>query len=218
MRNFTVVTLLLLCSLCWICISLSESQTVEVQSGEEVTLLCSNFSSSPTQIFWFRVVRRSQPHCVSHMFKPREPASLCDGFQNGSFEMSANISTVFLKIKQVNSSDSGLYFCGYYISKKPVIVDATYLEVQEFDGTTKLTSVILGGLIIFLIMVIIWLAVKIRKLHKAHVEEQNPQQTETQSSDDLNYAAVTFRPKSKRNHQPAPDREVKPNAIYSATR
>ncbi|XP_049425506.1 uncharacterized protein LOC125884485 isoform X7 [Epinephelus fuscoguttatus] len=130
MRNFTMVTLLLLCSLCWICVSLSESQTVEVQSGEEVTLLCSNFSSSPTQIIWFRVVRRSQPHCVSFMYKPREPASLCDGFQNGNFEMSSNISTVFLKIKQVNSSDSGLYFCGYYIGKKPLIVDATYLEVQ----------------------------------------------------------------------------------------
>ena len=44
--------------------------------------------------------------------------------------MSSNISTVFLKIKHVNSSDSGLYFCGYYNSRNPVICDATHLEVQ----------------------------------------------------------------------------------------
>ena len=114
----------------WISVSVSESQTVEVQPGEDVTLLCSNFSSTPSQIYWFRAVKRSQPRCVSFMFEAPEPATLCDGFQNGKFEMTSNMSAVFLKIKQVNSSDSGLYFCGYIITKNLVIVDATYLEVQ----------------------------------------------------------------------------------------
>ena len=103
---------------------------MEVQSGQEVTLLCSNFSSAITQIFWFRVVSRSQPRCVSQMFRTADPAKLCDGFQSGKFEMSSNISTLFLRIKQVNSSDSGLYFCGFYLSRAPVIVSSTYVQVQ----------------------------------------------------------------------------------------
>lgn len=89
--------------------SVSECQTVEVQSGEEVTLSCSNFSSSTTQIYWLRVVKRAEPRCIAFMFKPLEPAKFCDGFQNGKFEASSNISTLFLKIKQVEFSDSGLY-------------------------------------------------------------------------------------------------------------
>ncbi|KAJ4949250.1 hypothetical protein JOQ06_020766 [Pogonophryne albipinna] len=144
MRNSNVIAVLLLCSLSWICVS-SESQTVDVSPGEEVTLLCSNFSSAVTQIMWFRVVKRSKPRCVSHMFDPLQPASF-----------------------------------------------STYLDVQE-DGSTKLLSYILYSLIMFLIVIVICMAVKIKKLQKANVEEQNPQPTEVQGSDDLIYAAVTFR-------------------------
>ncbi|XP_030286130.1 uncharacterized protein LOC115589431 [Sparus aurata] len=204
MSNFNVMKALLLCSLGWISVSGSDSQTVEVQTGDDVSLLCSNYTSSPTQIIWFSVVKRSQPHCVSHMFKATEPATLCDGFKSGKFETSSNISTLFLRIKQVDSSDSGLYFCGYSLNGAPVIVSGTYLEVQEvIGGTTRLTGAILGSLTVVLVIVAICLAVKIKKLQKACAKEQNPRQTE--SSDDLNYAAVTFRPMSKRNHRPASD-------------
>ncbi|XP_073331631.1 uncharacterized protein [Pagrus major] len=218
MRNSTVIAALLLCSLSWISVSGSESQTVEVQSGQEVTLLCSNFSSAPTQIIWFRVVKRSQPRCVSHMFRVTEPAKLCDGFQSGKFEMSTNISTLFLKIKQADSSDSGLYFCGYYFSGAPLIVHSTYLQVQViflvevFGGTTELISVLLGCLTVFLMMVVICLVVKIKQLQKALAEGQIPQQTESPA--ELNYVAVTFRP--KKSHRRS-ETEVE-TAIYSATR
>lgn len=114
----------------WISVSVSDSQTFEVQSGEEVTLLCSNYSSSPTEIFWFRVTKRSELHCICSMSQPHEPASFCTGIQSGKFEMSTNISTVFLKIKQVDLLDSGLYFCGTYLSNYAVIVHATNVEVQ----------------------------------------------------------------------------------------
>ncbi|KAG7999458.1 hypothetical protein GBF38_000347 [Nibea albiflora] len=166
----------------WISVSASESQTVDVQSGQEVTLLCSNFSSVHTHIFWFKLVNKRHPHCVAQMFMPLKPATFCPGFQNEKFEMQSNISTVFLKIKQVDLSDSGLYFCGYYVSGDPVIVDATYLEVQEFDGVKNLMSVTLAALTVFLVMVVICLAGKIKKPQKADNEEENPQWREGYST------------------------------------
>ncbi|XP_069578869.1 uncharacterized protein [Brachyistius frenatus] len=220
MGNLTLVTLLLLCSLSLIPVSLRESQTVEVQSGEEVTLLCSNFSSAPTQILWFRAVKRSNLTCVSFMFKDPNSTSYCQGFLNGKFEMTSNMSTVFLRIKPVNSSDSGLYFCGYHTNRNVVIVEATNLEVQEvFDVRRNLTRVILGALTVFLLMVIICLVVKIKTLQKGdHAEEQTAQQTERLGSDDLNYAAVTFHAKTDRHRGPASEGEVEGVVIYSATR
>ncbi|XP_031592156.2 uncharacterized protein LOC116317507 isoform X1 [Oreochromis aureus] len=175
MRNFDSLTVLLVCTLSWIPVS----QPLEVQSEKEVTLLCSNFSSSPTQIFWFRVTNRAKLTCIAVMFKPDEPASFCDGFQNGKFEMSTNLSTVFLKIKQVDLLDSGLYFCGYKIQKSTVIVEATDLVVQDtFIRLPNVMSVILGVLTVFLITVIVCLTVKIKKLQKVHTEGKNLQQEE----------------------------------------
>uniref|UniRef100_A0A8D0CPE6 Immunoglobulin V-set domain-containing protein n=1 Tax=Sander lucioperca TaxID=283035 RepID=A0A8D0CPE6_SANLU len=131
--------------------------------------------------------------------------SFCDGFQN-RFEMSSNISTVFLKIKRVDLSDSGLYFCGFFIGRHTVIVNATYLKVQEeSDGMTNLVIVILG---VFLNIVVIVLAVKIRKL-----------QTGTDlGSDELNYAALNFQAKPKRSSRPASERELETHVVYAATR
>nr|XP_020471953.1 uncharacterized protein LOC109969423 [Monopterus albus] len=218
MRNFPLTIVLLLCGLSGISVSVSEFHTVEVQSGEEVTLLCSNFSSSLTQIMWFKVAKRVKPQCICHLFKSTEPAKFCDGFQNGKYEATSNVSNLFLKMKLVELSDSGLYFCGYYITRTPVIVEATYLEVQgEFDGLTKWISVILGGLTVVLTTVIIGLLVKNKKLQKAHTEEQNRQRWEAPETTFLNYASVTFHPKTNRNLRPGSKSEVETTVIYSAT-
>uniref|UniRef100_A0A3Q1J6Z5 Ig-like domain-containing protein n=1 Tax=Anabas testudineus TaxID=64144 RepID=A0A3Q1J6Z5_ANATE len=230
MRSFTLITALLLYS--WISVSGSESQTVEVQPGEEVTLLCSNISKHATQTEWFRVVQRTKPRCISSLYRADYNSSYCDGFQNG-FEMSSNTSTVFLKIKRVDLSDSGLYFCGFYINTHTVITSATYLNVQgkiivmsniflelfhkvlsqkyennDPDGTTNLMTVILCGLTVFLTTVIIGLFVKIRKL-----------KTGTNlASDDLNYAALSFLEKPKRVRKPASESVLEPNVVCAATR
>ncbi|GLD57224.1 uncharacterized protein AKAME5_002987900 [Lates japonicus] len=100
-------------------------------------------------------------------------------------------------------------------------------------------SVILGGLTVFLALVIVGLVVKIkklqkvlvfkiRKLHTAHKERHNPQHSETQlcemshlqnlGSDDLNYAALSFLPKAKRSRRPPSERELEPNVVYAASR
>uniref|UniRef100_A0A3Q3IHU1 Ig-like domain-containing protein n=1 Tax=Monopterus albus TaxID=43700 RepID=A0A3Q3IHU1_MONAL len=205
MRNFPLTIVLLLCGLSGISVSVSEFHTVEVQSGEEVTLLCSNFSSSLTQIMWFKVAKRVKPQCICHLFKSTEPAKFCDGFQNGKYEATSNVSNLFLKMKLVELSDSGLYFCGYYITRTPVIVEATYLEVQEFDGLTKWISVILGGLTVVLTTVIIGLLVKNKKLQKGTFTK-------------VYYAltSILFLVTLIRNLRPASEREVE-TVIYSAT-
>ncbi|KAM9335982.1 uncharacterized protein ABDE67_020985 isoform 2-T2 [Symphorus nematophorus] len=224
--NFTVITAFFLCSLSWLSVSCSEFQTVEVQPGEDVSLSCTNVSENNFPAFWFRQVNRTKISCISNMYRSQGTVKYCDGVQNGKFKMSSNINTLFLNIKHVNLSDSGLYFCSFY-SKGFPIFSAFHLNIkgsdephddskpdskskEESDGITKLTSVILGALTVLLVMVIIGLVVKNRKLQKADTE-QNSEQRENVGSDDLNYAAVTFRPTGKR-------REVEPNVVYAATR
>uniref|UniRef100_A0A671XV15 Immunoglobulin domain-containing protein n=1 Tax=Sparus aurata TaxID=8175 RepID=A0A671XV15_SPAAU len=203
--------------------SCSESHTLEVRTGDEVTLLCSNLATSPTQTDWFRVVNRTKPHCISSMYGSDGKVLFCDGFQNGKFEMSSNVSTVFLKIKQVDLSDTGLYFCGFYIKTHTVISTATYLNVQESNSTISLGEerygmanimcLILGGLTVLLTIFIIALAVKIKTIQTGTVDLQR-----NMGSDDLSYAAVRFQAKPKRNRRPASEREMETHVVYAATR
>ncbi|XP_049425524.1 uncharacterized protein LOC125884491 [Epinephelus fuscoguttatus] len=224
MLNFTLITALLLCSLSWISVSVSE--TVEVNSGENVTLLCSNMSKRDSLTFWFRLVQKTKISCISVMFRSDSKAQFCEGIQERKFEMRSNMSTLSLKIKQVNSSDSGLYFCGFYANGRPAF-RVTRLNIKgnnephgekeknckkESDGIAELTSVILGALTVVLVMVIIVLVVKNRKRQTANEEEQKPEQSQNVGSDDVNYAAVTFQTtRAKR-------RELEPNVVYAATR
>ncbi|XP_067435512.1 uncharacterized protein [Thunnus thynnus] len=233
MRSFILITALLLCSLSWITVSVSESQTVEVRPGEEITLQCSDISRTPTHTYWSRLVKRTNISCISSMYGSGGNAEYCDGFQNGKFKMSSNVSTVSLKITQVDLSDSGLYFCGFYMDGRTVlkVIDLKFQGHDEFsvdvdseckkksDGITNLLlRVVLGGQTVLLVMIIIGLVVKIRKLQTAPNEEQNTPQCENLGSDNLNYAALSFNPKPKRIQRPASGREVEPNVIYAATR
>uniref|UniRef100_A0A3P9N1Y6 Ig-like domain-containing protein n=1 Tax=Poecilia reticulata TaxID=8081 RepID=A0A3P9N1Y6_POERE len=110
----------------WIC----EFLTVEVHPGEDITLFCSNLSSSPTQTDWFRVIHGTKPSCISSMYGSESEPSYCHGFQSEKFNMSSNKTTVFLQIKQVDLMDSGLYFCGFYIKKHTIVGSATELIIK----------------------------------------------------------------------------------------
>ncbi|XP_038586980.1 uncharacterized protein LOC119912075 [Micropterus salmoides] len=217
MMNFTLVTALLF-TFSWISVSVSEFHTVEVQPGEEVTLMCSNFSSLPSHINWFRLNNRSNASCISTMMSSDANALFCDGFQNSKFNMTSNTTTLFLKIKQVDLSDSGLYFCGLISNGNSVIVSATYLKVQENPHEKTTPSVILGAVTVFLIIAVTGLAVKISKLQTAEKEEQNPQQSENLDSDDLKDAALTLYSTTIRNRRPASEREVETCVIYAASK
>uniref|UniRef100_A0A3Q3LC24 Uncharacterized LOC113122378 n=1 Tax=Mastacembelus armatus TaxID=205130 RepID=A0A3Q3LC24_9TELE len=203
------------CVLNWVSVSGSEFQTVQVQPGQEVTLLCRNISTSPTHTFWSRFTNRTRISCISSMYKSDSKPSFCHGFQNGKYEMSSNVSTVFLTIKQVDLSDSGLYLCGFYINGHTII----HSDLFGYINLTELMSVILAAAVtvtVVLIMTIIALAVKYRKLQTAHKEQS--QQNQNLHSEDLNYAALSFHPKANRNRRPASDRQLEPNVVYAATR
>ncbi|XP_068569684.1 uncharacterized protein [Cebidichthys violaceus] len=225
MKNFTLITALSLCSFSWMFISVSQCQTVEVQAGGEVTLLSDNIAKYESRIFWFRLENRTKASCISAMFNSVKKASYCEGFENGKFEMTTNITTVSLKIKEVDLSDSGLYFCGFYAAGIPTF-NVIHLNVEGSDEphddgdskceTTNL-SVILAGLTVLLVTVIIGLAVKVRKLQTAANEEQNPQQLENLDSGEQKDAALSLS-STTRNRRPASEREVETRVLYAASR
>uniref|UniRef100_A0A3B4ZRF7 Ig-like domain-containing protein n=1 Tax=Stegastes partitus TaxID=144197 RepID=A0A3B4ZRF7_9TELE len=174
--------------LCWISVSVSEFLIVEVQPAHEVTLMCNNYTSVAANIFWFRMTSEPNISCISSMSSSDSNASLCDGFKNGNFIMTSNITNLFLKIK-IDLSDSGLYYCGFYANSHPTnFSDSCTLfpfisDNSESDGdddcksqkksdeNTNLMVVILGGLTVLLLMVIIGLLVKIKKLHREKSDE-----------------------------------------------
>ncbi|XP_070849926.1 uncharacterized protein [Chaetodon trifascialis] len=199
MMNFTLTAAFILC---WISVSASESQTVEAQPGEEVTLMCSNISKYDGVMFWFRLVNRNQISCIFVLYNSKSNATLCDGYQSGKFEMRSNTSTVFLQIKQVDLSDSGQYFCGFYNSGRPLF-SVIYLNIEDdSEGISKLMSVILGALTVFLVMVIVALVVKSRKRQNGWIIVSfcQPQTVEVLSGQEVtlvsnnmsNYKSVTF--------------------------
>lgn len=125
----------------WLSVSGSEFQTVEVQSGEEVTLQCSNISRSSTHTEWFRVVNRATLSCIASMYGSNGQALFCDGFQNGKFNMTSNNVAVFLQIKPVDLSDAGLYFCGFFLDYHIIISTRVELRIQgEFRLKTFLCN------------------------------------------------------------------------------
>ncbi|XP_063325134.1 uncharacterized protein LOC134624082 [Pelmatolapia mariae] len=217
MRSFVLITALIFCSLRWIFVSGSEVHTVKVQRGEEVTLQCSNISTSPTHTEWFRVVNMTKTSCISSMFGSHGQASFCDGFQNGKFNMSSNVTSVFLKITEVSLSDAGLYFCGFYVDVHIIISNAVELRFEEEpERCINLMSIVLGGLTVLLTMVVIVLVLKVRNLQTA--TEPKDEEHKNMNSDDLNYAALSFQTKAKRSRRPATQREPEPNVVYAATR
>ncbi|KAF7659291.1 hypothetical protein LDENG_00000480, partial [Lucifuga dentata] len=149
-----------------------QTQTVEVQTGQEVTLPCKNISNTPTSTFFFRLVNGTKTSCISSMYAFNGKASFCPEFENGKFEMRSNVSTVFLTIKKVDLSDSGLYFCGFYINGQ-VLTNVIHLNVQEDPEGTHMTFWIMFGVTVAFFLVIIGLLVQMRKLHGGTISEMS---------------------------------------------
>ncbi|CAG5929488.1 unnamed protein product [Menidia menidia] len=127
-----------------------------------------------------------------------------------------------------------MYFCGVYKKRHTILDCAVELIIKGNNGTNKkahpdsraekadgirdLMSVILGALSVILTVVVIVLAVRIRRLQTVLNEKQPKRKKENAASEDLNYAAVHFQAKSKRGRRPAAERQPEPHVVYAATR
>uniref|UniRef100_A0A3B3WLV6 Immunoglobulin domain-containing protein n=1 Tax=Poecilia mexicana TaxID=48701 RepID=A0A3B3WLV6_9TELE len=212
MGNFSL-RLALLCNLSWVAVSVCLFQTVTVQPHEEVTLRCANLSRIAGHIFWFKLADGPNVSRISSMSTSEAVPSFCDEFQLGRFVMRSNVTNIFLDIKQVEVNDSGLYFCGFYAEDFPGVFAATYLHVEgKIVIPHNLMNWILGGVVIFLAMVIISLVVKIRTLLTVSSFILQNLDSCTQ-----NYAALSFPPKAKSN-RPAAERQADSCVLYAATR
>ncbi|MEQ2315098.1 hypothetical protein AMECASPLE_018750 [Ameca splendens] len=216
--NFTLIGALL-CMFSWISTSVCQFRTVMVQPGEKATLRCSNLSSFPTFLHWFKLAHGPNASLILSMKSPERNGLSSNKVQLGRFTMSSNITDLFLNIKTVGLSDAGLYFCGTYTDENPGIFSATYLQVKDvFDEVTNVPAVIMGAVTLSLVLLIICLAAKIVALQRAPVYTSNQLQNENQNSDKLNYAAPRFRPKAQSNRRPVAERELETTTVYAATR
>uniref|UniRef100_A0A3B3UUL0 Immunoglobulin domain-containing protein n=1 Tax=Poecilia latipinna TaxID=48699 RepID=A0A3B3UUL0_9TELE len=224
MGNFSLM-LALLCNLSWVVVSVCLFQTVTVQPHEEVTLRCANLSRIAGHIFWFKLADGPNVSRISSMSTSEAVPSFCDEFQQGRFVMRSNVTNIFLDIKQVEVNDSGLYFCGFYAEDFPGVFAATYLHVEvsllhQIEEPDNLMNWILGGVVIFLAMVIISLVVKIRTLYPGIINSMTVSSFILQNLDSCtqNYAALSFPPKAKSNRRPAAERQADSCVLYAATR
>ncbi|XP_007568750.1 uncharacterized protein LOC103149492 [Poecilia formosa] len=233
MMNINVV-LVFLFTFSWITKSDFEFHSVLVQPGEDVTLLCPNFTNVVEHIFWYKLMDGPNVSSISSIIDPGSEARLHNEFQREKFDMTSNITNIFLNIKQVNFSDSGVYICGTMSPSCQKIFSETYLQVEDFtgakcgsdpkseqdglDGFIKLLTVTLGGLVILLAAVIVGLVWKIRTFHNAQTNKQHRQQNENLDSNSENYAALKFRPKANSNTQLSEVRETEASVLHAATR
>uniref|UniRef100_A0A3B5ARA8 Ig-like domain-containing protein n=1 Tax=Stegastes partitus TaxID=144197 RepID=A0A3B5ARA8_9TELE len=180
MGKFTIIAALL-CTFSWISVSVAEFVTVEVQPAQEVTLMCNNYTRLASNIFWYRITSEPIISCISSMSSSIGKVFLFGGFQNDKFDMTSNVTNLFLKIRSVDVSDSGLYFCGFtvkhlYLQCKIYInlwdsefdSDIDRMSQRKSDVNTNLMGGILCGLTVLLLMAIIGLAVTVRNRHKVN--------------------------------------------------
>ncbi|XP_043953874.1 uncharacterized protein LOC122820484 [Gambusia affinis] len=217
MMNFNLFGVFL-CMFSWTSTSVCQFHSVVVQPGAEVTLRCSNLSQFPTYLHWFKLA--DGPNATIIVSMSSSGWSRLNKTPLGQFTMISNITDVFLNIRSVDFSDTGLYFCGKKnTDENPEIFSATYLkvEVNVCDEVINVPTPILSAVTIFLVLLIICLAAKIWILQRAQVCSRTQPQNETLNSDDLHYAAPRFHPKAGSHRRPAAERELE-TTVYAATR
>ncbi|XP_007555866.1 uncharacterized protein LOC103140589 [Poecilia formosa] len=218
MTNFILASL---CTFSWISVSVCQFLTVSVRPAEDVTLMCSNLSEVLSHISWFKMNSSPNASRISSMLSAESNVSLFDGFHFSKYNMTTNITNLFLTIREVNISDSGLYFCGLYIAAVgaavPGVFTATHLQVEDVsDRLLNLPCMILGCVAVFLTVVIVALAV--RTIQSGQTERKNPQPSENLDPDCLNYAALKSHPKAKNYTRLSDEKELETNVLYAATR
>uniref|UniRef100_A0A3B3WM57 Ig-like domain-containing protein n=1 Tax=Poecilia mexicana TaxID=48701 RepID=A0A3B3WM57_9TELE len=204
MTNFILASL---CTFSWISVSVCQFHTVSVRPAEDVTLMCSNFSEVLSHISWFKMNSSPNVSRISSMLGAESNVSLFDGFHFSKYNMTSNITNLFLTIREVNISDSGLYFCGPYVGAAvgtavPGVFTATHLQVEGKMDVINAAFII--SFVLFLV--------------ECQTERKNPQPSENLDPDCLSYAALKSHPKAKNYTRLSDEKELETNVLYAATR
>uniref|UniRef100_A0A8C2JYM7 Ig-like domain-containing protein n=1 Tax=Cyprinus carpio TaxID=7962 RepID=A0A8C2JYM7_CYPCA len=117
--------------------SLTFVKTVNI--GTTVTLLCSNILKEPSYIAWFKQTNDSLPLCIATQYVSVNPADSIyfNGFKENHVEMSVNKTFSSLKIVNVDISDSGIFYCGSFLTNHMMFHDKTQLVVVNETSQSK---------------------------------------------------------------------------------
>ncbi|XP_042617278.1 uncharacterized protein LOC109045499 [Cyprinus carpio] len=117
--------------------SLTFMKTVNI--GTTVTLLCSNILKEPSYIAWFKQTNDSLPLCIATQYVSVNPADSIyfSGFKENHVEMSVNKTFSSLKIVNVDISDSGIFYCGSFLTNHMMFHDKTQLVVVNETSQSK---------------------------------------------------------------------------------
>ncbi|XP_059932547.1 uncharacterized protein LOC132475427 [Gadus macrocephalus] len=236
----TVIQYLLLSTFVWLLNSLSVSQTVEVEAGDTVTFSCRNVSDIPTLSTWMRAGRTSKPFVISTGYGTSPSTGRhSDGIQQSRFVAEYGASFINLTIMKVNSSDSGWYYCIFYI-RGDLVVNSTWLLVHEngtfhaeedpnsekprpvkCEGNWIMVGGLFGSAVIILVLVIVGLVFRIahqRKLQKDTTNQPQLQESQVQKPElaEVCYSMLSFRQKNRRGG-PRP-KDLDTAIVYTATR
>ncbi|XP_043100008.1 uncharacterized protein LOC122348527 [Puntigrus tetrazona] len=109
--------------------SLSVMKTVK--RGTTVSLLCSNILREPSYVAWFKHTSDSLPLCIATQYVGEQPADSIyfNGFQKNHLEMSVNQTFSSLKIVNADIFDSGVFYCGSFLSNRMMFHNKTQLVV-----------------------------------------------------------------------------------------
>uniref|UniRef100_A0A673VVJ5 Ig-like domain-containing protein n=1 Tax=Salmo trutta TaxID=8032 RepID=A0A673VVJ5_SALTR len=203
----------------------TQSRTIVVRTGVTITLQCSNVSMVVGHTAWFKQVNGSEPVCLSTMYSSHPSTFSHKGFKSSHLEIYSNNTTIFLKITNVDSSDSGLYFCGMFPQSYMVFVNATFLKDKPLltivfplsETTIAFTNLDVTGT---------WIKLSFRSIcfFKQYLHVlcniiicflQDP----GQDPDSLNYVALRFSQKRTRNKKTAKGLIMEmEHVVYAATK
>lgn len=110
----------------------SQSTNIIVKPGENITIWCQHTSDTGNYVHWFKQTKSAVPLTIVYKMLPYDlevTATYLNGFQPDRLVMFLNRKNTSLRIVNVDTSDSGLYYCGWN-NWEMMFGDLTHLEIK----------------------------------------------------------------------------------------